>query len=76
MDTFKQQFITALKTARKRAHLTQAQLATRLSIARETVARWESGSQLPPLEMIDEIGTALSARMRFDIVTDDDTDFQ
>jgi transcriptional regulator with XRE-family HTH domain len=38
---------TRIKRARERAHMTQAQLAERLNVARKTVANWENGRGVP-----------------------------
>lgn len=39
-----------IQAARKALGLTQEDLANRLSVARQTVAKWESGESLPGLE--------------------------
>ena len=39
---------------RRRAGLSQEQLAERLGRAQSTVARWETGAQHPPLESVLE----------------------
>lgn len=39
-----------LKKLRKNAKLTQEQLAEKLSVSRQTVAKWESGEALPDLD--------------------------
>lgn len=39
-----------IQAARKTLGLTQEELANRLSVARQTVAKWESGESLPDLE--------------------------
>lgn len=39
-----------IQAARKALGLTQEDLASRLSVARQTVAKWESGESLPDLE--------------------------
>jgi len=44
-----------IRIARDRAGLTQQQLATRSGRPRETIARWESGSQVPSLEAVSAI---------------------
>ncbi len=41
-------FAAWLRTARRKARLTQAQLAERLFVGPLTVSRWESGKQTPP----------------------------
>ncbi len=39
-----------LKTLRKTAKLTQEDVAERLNVSRQTVAKWESGESLPDIE--------------------------
>lgn len=39
--------MTTLKAIRHRAHLTQAELARRVGVGRDTIARWESGEGCP-----------------------------
>jgi transcriptional regulator with XRE-family HTH domain len=53
-----------IRTARDRAGLTQQQLAARSGRPRETIARWESGSQVPSLEAV----SALVAECELDLV--------
>jgi transcriptional regulator with XRE-family HTH domain len=44
-----------IRIARDRAGLTQQQLAARSGRPRETIARWESGRQAPPLDAVSEL---------------------
>ena len=44
-----------IRIARDRAGLTQQQLAARSGRPRETIARWESGSQAPSLEAVSDL---------------------
>ncbi len=44
-----------IRVARDRAGLTQQQLAVRSGRPRETIARWESGSQIPSLETVSDV---------------------
>jgi transcriptional regulator with XRE-family HTH domain len=44
-----------IRIARDRAGLTQQQLAARSGRPRETIARWESGSQIPSLEAVSAL---------------------
>jgi transcriptional regulator with XRE-family HTH domain len=44
-----------IRIARDRAGLTQQQLAARSGRPRETIARWESGSQVPSLEAVSDL---------------------
>ena len=41
-----------LQTLRKEKGMTQEQLAERLGVARRTVSRWETGSNLPDLDLL------------------------
>jgi transcriptional regulator with XRE-family HTH domain len=53
-----------IRIARDRAGLTQHQLAARSGRPRETIARWESGSQVPSLDAV----SALVAECDLDLV--------
>jgi transcriptional regulator with XRE-family HTH domain len=53
-----------VRIARDRAGLTQQQLAARSGRPRETIARWESGSQAPSLEAV----SALVSQCELDLV--------
>ncbi len=44
-----------LKELRKEKELTQEQLAETLSVSRRTVSRWETGSNLPDLDLLVEM---------------------
>ena len=49
----------AVTLLRKQLSMTQRQLAERLGITRETVARWEIGSVKPPpyaIELLERLG--------------------
>ena len=49
-----------IKECRKRAGITQAQLAQKLGIAQNTVAMWETGRQCPRALDIPAIADALN----------------
>lgn len=49
-----------LKAERKKAQLTQAQLAERLGVAMNTISRYESGERRPSIEVIQQIASALN----------------
>jgi len=44
-----------LQSLRKEKGLTQEQLAERMSVARRTVSRWETGSNMPDLDVLIEL---------------------
>ena len=46
---------TFLKDHRKEKGLTQEQLAETLNVSRRTVSRWETGSNMPDLDLLMEI---------------------
>jgi transcriptional regulator with XRE-family HTH domain len=48
-----------LKELRKRANLTQRQLAERVGVEQPTIQRWESGKQKPDLEYLDKLAVTL-----------------
>ncbi len=54
--------------ARRRAGLTQAELADRLGIARSTVARWEMRRTLPAYETLVEVAKACGLELRCQLV--------
>lgn len=53
-----------LKTLRKEKNLTQEQLAEELRVARRTVSRWETGSNLPDLDVLVELSDFYSVDLR------------
>lgn len=57
---------TLLREARKRAGLTQAELARRANRPQQSIARWEAGKVEPGLETLDELVRACG----FELVTD------
>ena len=44
-----------LKELRKEKELTQEQLAETLNVSRRTVSRWETGSNMPDLDLLMEM---------------------
>ncbi len=54
--------------ARRRAGLTQAELADRLGIARSTVARWEMRRTLPTYETLVEVAAVCGLELRCALV--------
>lgn len=51
--------------------LADAELAARTGLARETVARWRSGSQKPSLDALEELATAAGAQLDVRVVQAD-----
>ena len=49
---------------RKEKGLTQEQLAERLGVARRTISRWETGSNLPDLDILIELSDLYSVDLR------------
>ena len=47
-----------LKELRKEKGLTQEQLADKLFVTRRTVSRWETGNNMPDLEVLVELARA------------------
>ena len=52
-------FSTNLKKLRRKATLSQDQLAERLNVTRQTVSSWERGKSYPDLDMLVQICDAL-----------------
>ena len=53
-----------LQTLRKEKGLTQEQLAEQVGVARRTVSRWETGSNLPDLDILLELADFYSVDLR------------
>ena len=53
-----------LQTLRREKGLTQEQLAERLCVARRTVSRWETGSNLPDLDLLIELSDLYAVDLR------------
>ena len=57
----------ALRWARKRAGLTQADLARRAGLSQPAVARLEDPDYNPTLDMLERVAAALGARLEVDL---------
>ena len=55
---------TFLKELRKEKELTQEQLAETLNVSRRTVSRWETGSNMPDLDLLVEIADLYQVDLR------------
>ncbi len=55
---------TFLKELRKEKELTQEQLAESLNVSRRTVSRWETGSNLPDLDLLVEMADLYQVDLR------------
>ncbi|MBQ4248012.1 MAG: helix-turn-helix domain-containing protein [Ruminococcus sp.] len=53
-----------LKELRKEKGLTQEQLADKLFVSRRTVSRWETGSNMPDLDMLVELADLYEVDLR------------
>lgn len=53
-----------LKELRKERNLTQEQLAERVSVSNRTVSRWETGSNLPDLDVLIELADLYEVELR------------
>jgi transcriptional regulator with XRE-family HTH domain len=62
-----------LKEARRRAGLTQAELAERSGRPQSTIARWESGRVQPSLESLRDAIRACGLELGFTIANFDDS---
>ncbi len=55
---------TFLKELRKEKGFTQEQLAESLNVSRRTVSRWETGSNMPDLDLLMEISDLYEVDLR------------
>ena len=55
---------TFLKELRKEKELTQEQLAETLNVSRRTVSRWETGSNMPDLDLLVEMADLYQVELR------------
>lgn len=62
-----------VRIARHRAGLTQAELAARSTVPRETIARWEAGSREPSLSSLRSVVAAAGLDLTVGIAEGDDT---
>lgn len=53
-----------LKELRKEKELTQEQLAEKLNVSRRTVSRWETGSNMPDLDLLIEMADLYEVDLR------------
>jgi len=58
----------AIAEARHRAKLSQQQLAKRLGTSQATVARWESGAQMPSTTTLTKVAKATGTRLRVELL--------
>ena len=52
-------FCNKLKTYRKRKGINQAELANLLGVGRTTITKWETGDNIPNIDVLDMLATAL-----------------
>ena len=55
---------TFLKELRKEKELTQEQLAETLNVSRRTVSRWETGNNMPDLDLLIEMADLYQVELR------------
>jgi DNA-binding XRE family transcriptional regulator len=69
-DDMAQEFalVEALLRARRRAKLTQAEIARRMGTSQSAVARLESGRRMPTLRSLGLYARATGSRLRVDLV--------
>lgn len=61
-----------LKELRKEKHMTQAQLANILGVAKGTVAMWEMGKRNPSLETLEQMSAVFERTVSYIMGTSDD----
>src|SRR5438309_11144439 len=64
---------TLIREARRRAGLSQVELAERLSRPQSSVARWERGARTPSLEVVREVAQACGLELTFGFARADDS---
>lgn len=50
---------SAIRALREQQHLTQAQLAEKLSVSDKTISKWETGRGLPDISLLEPLAQAL-----------------
>ena len=55
---------TFLKELRKEKGMTQEQLAEKLNVSRRTVSRWETGNNMPDLDLLMELADLYEVDLR------------
>lgn len=53
-------FSNGLKTYRKRKGMSQAQLSEALGVGRTTLTKWETGENIPSIEVLDKLASILN----------------
>jgi transcriptional regulator with XRE-family HTH domain len=53
-----------LQALRRRQHLTQKELASRVGVTRQTIRQWEDGTRQPPHAHIPKLAEALGVDAR------------
>ena len=48
-----------ISAARRELGITQVELADKMSVTRQTVSRWESGTALPDIEKVSQLASLL-----------------
>jgi predicted transcriptional regulator len=61
-------FAASLIKARKRAKLTQTEVAERMGTSQSVIARLESGTQKPSTKTLERYAEATNSRLRIDLV--------
>ena len=56
-------FSEKLLLARKKSNLTQEELAEKIGVSRQTVAKWENGDSAPDIEMADRLCLTLDVSL-------------
>lgn len=52
-----------MKTMRKRKYMSQAKLAKKVGVHQNSILRWETGTQFPPLDMAERLIEVLGGRL-------------
>lgn len=65
MDNINENIATNISKLRKRAGLTQSDLAEKLNYSDKAISKWERGENVPSIEMLDKIAKVFDVNIEF-----------
>ena len=54
---------SSIRQLRETKHLTQAELAAKLSVSAKTISKWETAKGLPDISLLEPLAAALSCSL-------------